>query len=273
MLVASKPGKVRLMISGHKSERTFFGVSASIFAASVAATLIGQGSMAEMGETPMPGGWALSMAWQRMCGQTWSSSAASFLGMWIVMMVAMMLPSLLPVLWRYHQALDRTMRVGRLTALLGIGYFFVWTLFGIAAYPLGVAMAALEMQLPALARLVPALTGVVVLMAGTLQFTAWKAHHLGCCRHAASRSGVLSEDAAAAWNRGLRCGLHCCFSCAGPAAVLLSIGVMDLRVMTVVTVAVTAERLAASAEPVTRTLGIVALGIGMLLIARAGGLG
>jgi predicted metal-binding membrane protein len=34
------------------------------------------------------------MAWMRMPGQTWPGAAASFLGMWVVMMVAMMLPSL-----------------------------------------------------------------------------------------------------------------------------------------------------------------------------------
>ena len=33
-------------------------------------------------------------------GQTWLGAAASFLGMWIVMMAAMMLPSLVPMLWR-----------------------------------------------------------------------------------------------------------------------------------------------------------------------------
>jgi len=51
-----------------------------------------------MGEMPMPGGWTMSMAWMRMPGQTWPGAAASFLGMWIVMMVAMMLPSLVPML-------------------------------------------------------------------------------------------------------------------------------------------------------------------------------
>jgi hypothetical protein len=34
------------------------------------------------------------MAWMRMPGQTWPGAAASFLGMWVVMMVAMMLPYL-----------------------------------------------------------------------------------------------------------------------------------------------------------------------------------
>jgi hypothetical protein len=43
-----------------------------------------------------------------MPGQTWPGAAASFLGMWVVMMVAMMLPSLVPMLWRYRQALGRT---------------------------------------------------------------------------------------------------------------------------------------------------------------------
>src|SRR2546430_16090798 len=102
----------------------------------------------------MPGGWTMSMAWMRMPRQTWPGAAASFLGTWVVMMVAMMLPSLVPMLWRYRQAVGRTgeTRLGGLTALVGVGYFFVWTLFGIAAFPLGVALAAVEMRVPAAAQ-------------------------------------------------------------------------------------------------------------------------
>ena len=44
-----------------------------------------------MREMPMPGGWTMSMTWMRVPGQTWAG-AASFLAMWIAMMVAMMLP-------------------------------------------------------------------------------------------------------------------------------------------------------------------------------------
>ena len=71
--------------------------------------------------------------------------------MWVVMMVTMMLPSLVPMLWRYRQAVGRAgeTRLGWLTALVGVGYFFVWTVFGMAAYPLGVALAAIEMLEPA----------------------------------------------------------------------------------------------------------------------------
>jgi hypothetical protein len=124
-------------------------------------------------------------------GQTWPGAAASFLGMWVVMMIAMMPPSLVPMLWRYRQAVGRTgeTRLGRLTALVGVGYFFVWTVFGMAAFPVGVALAVDEMQLPALARAVPITVGVVVLIAAALEFTAWKAHHLACCREPRGAAG------------------------------------------------------------------------------------
>jgi predicted metal-binding membrane protein len=210
----------------------------------------------------------------RMPGQTWFGAAASFLGMWDVMMVAMMLPSLLPMLWRYRQAVGRTREthLGGLTALVGAAYFFVWTVFGMAAYPLGVALAAIEMQLPALARSAPIAVGVVVLFAGVLQFTPWKARHLTCCREAPGRSRTLPADAGAAWRHGLRLGLHCGYCCAGLIAVLLVIGVMDVRAMALVSAAITLERLAPSGERMARTIGAVVVAAGLFLIARAAGL-
>jgi hypothetical protein len=60
-----------------------------------------------------------------------------------------------------------------------------------AAFPLGVALATGREQQPALARGVPIAVGVVVLIAGSLQFTAWNAHHLACCREAPGRGHTL----------------------------------------------------------------------------------
>jgi predicted metal-binding membrane protein len=51
-----------------------------------------------------------------------------------------------------------------------------------AAFPLGVALAAATMERPALARAVPIAVAVVILIAGALQLTAWKTRHLACCR-------------------------------------------------------------------------------------------
>ena len=228
-----------------------------------------------MGEMPMPGGWTMSMAWTRMPGQTWPGAAASFLGMWVVMMVAMMLPSLAPMLWRYRRAVRGmgNARLGRLTALVGVGYFFVWTVFGMAAFVLGVALAAVEMQSSALARAAPIAVGAVVLVAGLLQFTAWKARRLACCREAPGRRCALSADAGTAWRQGLRLGVHCVHCCFGLTAALLGLGVMDLRAMAVVAAAITAERVAPAGKRVARAIGVVVIGAGSLLIARAAGLG
>ena len=263
------------MVSERASQRAFFGVSTLLFAASAAVTIVSCASMSAMGEMPMPGGWTMSMAWMRMPGQTWPGAAASFLGMWIVMMLAMMLPSLVPMLWRYRQAVGRTgeARLGGLTALVGMGYFFVWTVFGIAAFPIGVALAAVEMRSPALAGAVPIAVGVVILIAGALQFTAWKAHHLACCREVPRRGRTLPADAGTAWRHGLRLGLHCSCCCAGLTAILLVIGVMELRAMAVVTSAITVERFAPAGERVAQAIGAVMVGTGLFLIARAAGLG
>ena len=172
------------------------GVSALLFAVSAAVTIVWCTSMSAMGGMPMPGGWTMSMAWMRMPGQTWPGAAASFLGMWVVMMVAMMLPSLVPMLQRYRQAVGGTgeTRLGLLTAIVGAGYFFVWTVFGMAVFPLGAALAEIEMQQPALARAVPIAVGAVVLIAGFLQFTAWKARHLACCREAPASLARMSPQ-------------------------------------------------------------------------------
>ena len=263
------------MASERASQQAFLGVSALFFAASAAVTIVWCASMSSMGEMPMPGGWTMSMAWMRMPGQTWPGAAASFLGMWVVMMVAMMLPSLVAMLWRYRQAAGSTgeTRLGRLTALVGVGYFFVWTVFGMAAFPLGVALAAVEMQLPALARAVPIAVGVVVLIAGCLQLTAWKARHLTWCREAPGRGRTLSADVGTAWRHGLRLGLRCSQCCSGLMAILLVIGVMDLGAMAVVAAAIAVERLAPGGERVARAIGAVVVGAGLILIARAAGFG
>jgi predicted metal-binding membrane protein len=263
------------MASERSSRRFFFGGAALLFAASAALTITWCESMSAMGGMPMPGGWTMSMAWMRMPGQTWPGAAASFLGMWVVMMVAMMLPSLVPMLWRYRQAVGSAgeARRARPTALVGVGYFSVWAVFGMATFPLGIALAAVEMRQPALARAVPIAVGGVVLIAGALQFTEWKARHLACCRAAPEPGGTRPADAGTAWRHGLRLGLHCSYCCGGLMAILLVIGVMDLRAMAVVGAAITVERLAPAGERVARAIGAVVVGAGFFLIARAAGLG
>ncbi|HEX6958050.1 MAG TPA: DUF2182 domain-containing protein [Ferrovibrio sp.] len=236
-----------------------------LFGASMAITIAWCTAMVRMGALPMPGGWSLSMAWLPICGQTWAGAAASFIGMWAVMMVAMMLPSLTPALWRGRPASGAL----RPLLLMAMGYFLVWILPGAIVFPVGAGFAELLQRHPALARAVPVLAGCVVAGAGLLQFTAWKARHLARCRRMADDR--LPMGAGAALRRGLRLGRHCTCSCAGFTAVLLAIGVMDLRAMALIMAAITAERLAG--DGIARSIGAVLLAAGLLLIARAAGLG
>lgn len=216
--------------------------------------------MAEMGEVAMPGGWTLSMAWMPMCGQTWSAAAASFIGMWAVMMVAMMLPSLAPLLWRHRPGA---------AAAAGAGYFFVWTALGVLVFGLGAAFAEAAMQMSALARAVPLSLAMVVLLAGAFQFSACKVRHLARCRPALQQPAAIPNGTRAAWRYGLRLGMHCSMACAGLTAILLVIGVMDLRAMAVIAAAITAERLAPRGERVAWAIGAVSLVTGVYLMGRA----
>lgn len=263
--------RARRLVSERVSQQVFFGFSVLLFAVSATLTVVCCASMAPTAGMPMPGGWTMSMAWMRMPGQTWPGAAASFLAMWVVMMVAMMLPSLTPMLWRYRQAAGAAgaARLGRLTAIVGAAYFFVWALVGTVVFPLGVALAATLMREPALARFVPMIVGVAVLTAGTLQQSGWKTRHLALCRNVPGCSHSPPGDAGSAWRHGLRLGLHCSHSCAGLTAVALGLGVMDVRVMAAVTAVVTAEHLAPAGVRVTRITGTLGVAAGLLLIVRA----
>ncbi|HST60096.1 MAG TPA: DUF2182 domain-containing protein [Longimicrobium sp.] len=227
-------------------------------------------SMSAMGGMPMPGGWTMSMAWMRMPGQSGPGAAAAFLAMWMGMMAAMMLPSLVPMLWRYREAVrGRERHLGGMTTVAGAGYFFVWMAIGLAVFPLGVALAGMAMRNPALSRAVPLAAGGVVLVAGLLQLTAWKARHLACCRELPGRGRTLPAGARAAWRHGLRLGIHCAQSSIGGMAILLATGVMNVGVMTAVAAAITAERLAPAGERVARGVGIATLAAGLFLVVRA----
>ena len=233
------------MAEVRNKDGVFIAVAALLFAVSSLVTAEWSRSMATMGTMAMPGGWTMSMSWMRMPGQTWIGAAASFLGMWVVMMVAMMMPSLVPMLNRYRYAVQRigSMTLGWLTMLAGTGYLLIWAFWGLVLYPLGVALASLEMRLPALARGVPLGIAGIVLTAGALQFSDWKLHYLACCRQTQEPSCELRGNRSTALCHGLRIGFHCSLSCANLTALLFAGGVMNLGTMVLVAAAITAERI------------------------------
>ena len=211
--------------------------------------------MAMLDCTSVPG-LAMSMAWLRMPGQSWAEAAASFVGMWTLMMAAMMLPSLAPVLRRHR------LRVGNawLTLPVAAGYLFVWASAGLAIYPVGACIAELVLENRAIAGWVPLATGASVLLAGLAQFTRWKAKRLACCRSECAHAGMSG------WRHGVRHGLRCVSCCGNLMAAGLVVGVINLPAMAAVTGAILLERLCGNRA--AHAVGLLASAYGALLIVR-----
>jgi predicted metal-binding membrane protein len=222
---------------------------------------------------PMRGEWTNSMMWMPMPGQTCIAAAASFLGMWILMMVPMMLPTVAPVLWRHREAvkLSGARRPVALTAIAGVGYFFVWAVVGLAGFPVGTWLMGIVSDHVALARAVPIAVGLTVTIAGAVQLTSWKARQLAGCRWACLRHASRPFDVVGAWRYGVRLGSRCVACCANLMMIPLIVGVMDVRAMAAVGAAIAVERLAPRGERMARVTGVVLVAAGGLLMARVVG--
>lgn len=247
--------------------RIFRVVCVLLFLTSASATVLIGHAMAEMGEVPMAGGWSMSTAWTPLCGGSWIAAAGAFLGMWAVMMTAMMLLSLTPVLWRFREraAAAGVAHPSLFAARAGLAYLLVWTGLGLAVFTGGALLLEAALRWPLLARAVPFIAGLAVIAAGLFQLSHWKLAMLAHC------SDVAGQDtgAAAAMGQGLRLGLACCASCAGFTVLLLVGGAMDPRSMAVVALAITAERLASAGERVACGIGGLMLGAGAVQLIQA----
>lgn len=248
------------------SERAFLGSAALLFLGSAALTIAWCGSMSAMPGMEMPGGWTMSMAWMRMPGQTWTAAAGTFIGMWMVMMIAMMLPAVVPVLRDYRRAVAGSRGDG-LTARVAAAYFLTWTAWGAVIFLAGIALASLAMQKSAVAQVVPAIASLALSVAGALQISRWKQRRLARCRHSSAYPD-MAPDAGSAWRLGFRLGLDCCACCAPLTAMLLVVGVMDLAAMAAATAAISLERLTPQGWRAARLSGILLVGAGLLVFVR-----
>ena len=200
-------------------------------------------------------------------------SSAPFMhaSMMALMMAAMMVPSVAPVLWRHHRALAtaRVRAAAWWTTVVCLGYAATWTVLGLALVALDAALRGGEMSSmhPSVA---PGIAGVIVLWAGALQCSKWKAQQLSRCREMfADGCAAAPRDLAGAWKVGCALGVGCATSCAAPMAILIAVGLMDMRAMFVITAAILAERLAPNGALVAQVTGALALGEGMIICARA----
>src|SRR6516165_1618287 len=191
-----------------------------------------------------------------------------FLGLWVVMMAAMMLPSAAPVavLWArlISGASAGLIRAARMSAFL-TGYLLAWAACGVVAYAALAGAGRLVMASPGPARWL----GVAIFAAaGSYQFTPWKDFCLRRCR---SPIGALMYYAGfKGRSRDVRVGLHhgatCAGCCWGLMIVLVAVGVMNVAVMAALAVVIFAEKLWRYGKPFARAVGLVLVAVGVLAI-------
>jgi predicted metal-binding membrane protein len=159
-------------LAGDISVRTPYIIAVLVSLCAAVVTLYFYYSMSN--GMPMPGNWTMSMMWMPMGGEL--AAAAIFTLMWLAMMVAMMLPSIMPMLILYRRAavLYREEHLGQVMFVLGAGYFFVWTIFGVIAYVIGVLITRGAMHSAAFSRALPFAGGLALCAAGLYQLSPWK---------------------------------------------------------------------------------------------------
>jgi predicted metal-binding membrane protein len=194
---------------------------------------------------------------------TMGLSLLAFVGMWTLMMAAMMLPSVAPVASMYQRSV-RSYRVLRLAGFTS-GYLLAWAGAGIPAYFLTVLVARLVNDHPGWATTVAV---VVFASCGVYQLTPLKARCLKHCRsplslllHYGSYRGA-GRDVRAGAHHGAYC-LGCCWSL---MALFVVLGVMNLAAMVVLAVVVLVEKLWINGEVLARAVGVAALALAVAAI-------
>ena len=190
-----------------------------------------------------------------------------YLGVWVTMMAAMMLPAVAPVAQLVARMNARKLghRAGLIhTTLFLASYVLVWTGYGLAAYGAYRLVAAVEDGRLAWTSAGPYVAGGAVAAAGLYQLTPLKRV---CLRHCRSPLHFLftgwRDGPTGAVRMGAVHAAYCVGCCAGLMLVLFAVGVMSLLWMTVVAAVIFAEKVVPHGEAVARAvaLALVALGL------------
>ncbi|MET8586153.1 DUF2182 domain-containing protein [Streptomyces collinus] len=183
---------------------------------------------------------------------------AAFLGVWTLMMTAMMLPATTPVAALYA----RTITVHRASRMVvfTVAYLLVWAAAGLPAYALAVGLGRAAGLPPAAGTAVAA---AVFAVSGVYQLTPLKDRCLARCR---SPIGLMLRYASyPRTSRDLRAGAHhgaFCLGCCWSLMVLLAaFGVMNLWAMVALAAVITAEKLAPAGRLVARAVGITSIAL------------
>jgi predicted metal-binding membrane protein len=190
---------------------------------------------------------------------------------WVVMMAAMMFPSIAPMVLTFSLIQRRRLEQGAFDRVVSrwtfiAGYLITWTLFGLAAY--GVFQGVRSVSIPAFSwhRGGPYLAGAVLIAAAAYQLTPAKDACLRRCR--GTLDFVLTqwrEGPAGALRMGIVHGAWCVGCCWALMASLFALGVMSLTWMIVFAGLIAAEKLLPNKALANRSVAaaLVVLGLGV----------
>jgi len=183
--------------------------------------------------------------------------AALCLAMWLVMMVAMMLPSATPALLGGAKALP-----------FAAAYLAVWSGFAVVATLVQYALDSRDLISDAMAVRGDTQAALVILAAGLYQLSPWKQ---ACLRNCASLAGSEVRDAGALESArlGLRYGAYCLGCCWALMALLFVSGLMNLFWVAAIALWLTAEKLFPFGGHVARVAGAALTAWGATLLALA----
>ena len=190
-----------------------------------------------------------------------------YLGVWVTMMAAMMLPSVLPMVLVYAR-IARERSGTAPTWLFVASYFAVWTGYGLLAYAASRGLRSLDAGFFAWYRAGPWIAGGAVAAAGVYELTPLKDVCLRHCRTPLHfvlhgwRAGRLG-----AVRMGGEHGFWCVGCCWGLMLALFALGVMSLFWMAAIGAVIFAEKVLPFGGRLTRPLAFafVALGVWIAL--------
>ena len=177
-----------------------------------------------------------------------------YLGIWVTMTAAMMLPSVAPAA-RHAARLARRAP----TVLFTVGYLAVWTGYGLAAYGLFQVVTSLDLGWLAWDRNGPYLAGGVIVAAGLYELTPLKQLSLRRCRSAQASVTPLRS--------GLVHGLDCVGCSGGLMAALFVLGVMSIFWMAVVAAAIFGEKVLPRGDRLSGMLALALVVLGVWVAA------
>ncbi len=192
-------------------------------------------------------------------------AAPVFMGMWLTMMVAMMFPTIAPMVLAHRMVVRKRGEGWLPTAGFILGYLTVWTAIGVI--PLAAFLAF--RNLSARPVWLPTVAGAVLAIAGLYQFTRWKRTCLRACR--TPLGFVLEHDfrggTRSAFIAGVSHGAYCLGCCWALMAVLVVVGLMNLVWMAAIALMFLAEKNWRHGVALTKVAGtaVTALGIAVIV--------